>query len=311
MKFVVIGTGRCGTSFLRDTLNNHPDCYVCSESYWHIALLEKYGTGLAPVENMLADIRAIRFHDGRSTLDANLRLVGGPLPDFLDEIAAAWSGRMGSVRDTCSSIENALLKLSGKTVFGDKTPHYGFHLPELRLLWPNLKVVHVVRDGRPCAISMSKHGGYQLLAALGVDDWTSVSRFADQLLPQPPVTDLDVYLEMWGRQATRIASSIRSLPAATSLTVHYEAMLESPMTFFGRVAAFLELGNAPMWLDASSAGVTQPAGRLEGLEKLRPGAAAAHALQIFGYDENARPSLTSSPRNLARRVKDAFSRKMS
>jgi hypothetical protein len=255
MKFVVVGSGRCGTSFVRDALNAHPDCYVCSESYWHVALLEKYGMAPAPVESLLADLQAVRFHDGRSTLDANLRLIDTAMPDFVAGIAARHAGGMASVQDVCGDIETALLRMTGKTVFGDKTPHYGFHLAALRQLWPRLKVVHIVREGRLCALSMSRHGGYQLLAALGVDDWTAVSRFADQFQPQALVSDVDVYFAMWARQSARIAAALAALPARVSLTVRYEDMLADPVAFFERVAAFVGLRAVPDWVAASANGV--------------------------------------------------------
>lgn len=283
MRFVIVGTGRCGTTFLRNILSRHPDCFVCSESYWHAVLLAKYGDSPAPASQLLADIESVRFNDGRSTLDANLRLIGTALPEFLGDITESLAGRMVDVKTVCSAIESEILRRTRKTIFADKTPHYGYHLAELRRLSPDLKVVHVVRDGRDCAVSMSQHGGYQLLAGIGVDNWTQVAAVADRLREPPLVTDLGAYLDMWARQATQISAAARTCPEAACLTVHYETMVAQPIRFLRHMVDFLQLRGDPDWLAAAAADVAAPPRPDAAIAAISPSQYALAALAAHGY----------------------------
>jgi hypothetical protein len=245
--------------------------------------LAKYGQSLAPANQLLSDIEAVRFHDGRSTLDANLRLIGAALPDFLGEIAATLAGRMVDVKTICAAIETAILRRTGKIIFADKTPHYGYHLAELCRLWPDLKIVHLLRDGRACAVSMSGHGGYQLLAGLGVDNWTQVAAVADRLIVPPIVTDLGAYLDMWARQVTQITAATRALPAVECLTVRYEFMVAQPGQFLQRLVDFLKLREDKDWLTASAAEVVARPGSRAAAAAISPSRYAAYSLAAHGY----------------------------
>ena len=48
--------------------------------------------------------------------------------------------------------ENA--KAEGKTRWGDKTPYYILHLDTLLEMFPDAQFIHLIRDGRDCALSM-------------------------------------------------------------------------------------------------------------------------------------------------------------
>ena len=107
---------------------------------------------------------------------------------------------------------------------------------------------------------MRLHGGYQLLAALGVDDWTQIAAIAAQLRPVPAVADPSRYLEMWARQVTRMAGAGRMLPAGAYREFRYERMLARPAAFLAELAAFAGLAPDEAWLTASAAEVSAPAG---------------------------------------------------
>jgi len=42
----------------------------------------------------------------------------------------------------------------GKARWGDKTPYYVLHLRTIKEMFPNAQIIHVIRDGRDCALSM-------------------------------------------------------------------------------------------------------------------------------------------------------------
>jgi hypothetical protein len=62
-----------------------------------------------------------------------------------------------SIRDYADLIDAIFMvyaESKGKRRWGDKTPGYGYHLELLDRLFPNSRIVHLVRDGRDIAISL-------------------------------------------------------------------------------------------------------------------------------------------------------------
>ena len=58
-----------------------------------------------------------------------------------------------SLADTLGGFFSAYAASEGKQRWGDKTPHYVFILDQLREIWPDMRVIHVIRDGRDVAAS--------------------------------------------------------------------------------------------------------------------------------------------------------------
>lgn len=259
MKFVIVGTGRCGTTFLRDLLNRHPDCFVCRESYWHVPLLQKYGDSIITLQEFADGLFGTTFPDGRSIAEFNLELIGSDrkiLLDFLQSVGGTEAG----LRRWLAAVEAFFLDATGKTVFGDKTPHYGYHLRALRVLWPDLKVIHIHRDGRDTAVSMSRHPGFQLSAQVGVDDWSVLAPVGHILKPVKPIgEDPRAYLELWARQIERIAENLAGLPSEATLEVRYSDLLNQPQSEMQRVARFLDLPADASWLAGCAKEVERPA----------------------------------------------------
>jgi hypothetical protein len=75
--------------------------------------------------------------------------------------AAAWRARCPDL--SLQGVFEGLCRLHGGApeggVWGDKSPGYVAHLPLLWALWPEARVVHIVRDCRDYALSMQKAWG--------------------------------------------------------------------------------------------------------------------------------------------------------
>jgi len=136
--FFVVGHGRSGTTWLEQTLDSHPEV-LCS------------GTGMFFGRDM-------GLFEGRKTLysalanSEGLRTWHGMQPNY-------WSDHdfdedlPGMVRAVADGVMYSRLTESGKKVVGDRTPHHVSYLQELYALYPEAKVVHIIRDGRDVAIS--------------------------------------------------------------------------------------------------------------------------------------------------------------
>jgi hypothetical protein len=143
--FFIVGAQRSGTTMLRLMLNEHSRLCVPFESVFVPAFFrreQEYGDLSDPevVARMLDDIVA----------DHWVR-IGGLVPDpqrVLDQEPRSYSALV-------NAIFMAYARLQGKERWGDKTPGYVTDLDLLNELWPDCRVVHLVRDGRDVALSLA------------------------------------------------------------------------------------------------------------------------------------------------------------
>jgi hypothetical protein len=248
MKFVIVGTGRCGTTLLHDMLNLHSQVYVVDESFYHVFLQSKWGLGSAPTHALLADLVRVRFHDGASPLELLLNAEGASLSEFIAKVGSLATPET-TVGRLIEVIETEILRVTRKRVLGDKTPHYGLHLRELRQLFPALKVIHMVRNQEATALSMSKHSGFQAQAGFGVDDYASIAQLGGLLrIEHPPIEDIQVYRGMWSRLIGRIRREVSNLPPSDSVEISYDELVSNTSLTMKLIADFLGLKCSATWL---------------------------------------------------------------
>ncbi len=136
--FFVVGHGRSGTTWLERTLNTHPEV-LCKGSGMFFG-------------------RSIGLFEGRKTLYAtlassdDLQIWHGMRPNY-------WSERSfeqdlpGYVKALTDHVLGTELERSGKKIVGDRTPHHVSFLEEIHELYPDSKIIHIIRDGRDVAVS--------------------------------------------------------------------------------------------------------------------------------------------------------------
>jgi hypothetical protein len=154
----------------------------------------------------------------------------------------------------------------------------------LRRHFPQARFVHIVRDGRDTAISMSKHYGFrvalqaaQMTEILGVDPYESADRtwvgdLPDDLvryLPEqfdaaafrddPPALPLCGHY--WSGELRSGLAELAGLPEDRLLTLHYEDLLADPLTTLDRFFRFLLCGDDPGDLRPFAAEVRAPRSR--------------------------------------------------
>lgn len=173
--------------------------------------------------------------------------------------------------------------------------------------FPGARFVHLVRDGRDCAISMSRHFGFrmvfvalQLTEILGVDPFESSDRtwaadIPDELFPFLPehfdgeafrryTPPLPLCGHFWSGEIRAGLEALSTLSADRVLTLRYEDFLATPRDAITRLATFLLPDGADEeWTDRAAASVRAgrsmwtalPAEeRLQVEEACRPGFAA-------------------------------------
>ncbi|SHH86249.1 sulfotransferase family protein [Cognatishimia maritima] len=237
MEFCVVGTGRCGSKLLRSMFNYHPDLFVFNETHWFAKLHEWFGTAQAAPSAMLDVIQRSRHVDGSTIteVDSARFLTEMNLPDRLPPA------------DFCDALGRYFARQHGKTLWADKTPDYGYMASTLQIHWPKCKVIHLIRDGAAVAQSMSKHPGYQALAALGQRFWCPLSLdFPGIDAPDTP-PDMARYSELWHDRLTRIRNEATRLSPGSYLEVRHEDILASPQDNLDKVARFTGLRSPSEW----------------------------------------------------------------
>jgi hypothetical protein len=145
--FFLVGEMRSGTSWLRRTLSAHPEVVCGHEAsffgrhYDH----EEITVYPGPVSSFT---RALAISD-------ELRIWHGlPWNQWTDDFEE-------DVRNlTRLSIDYFLSKevaRTGKRVVGDKSPQHTENLDEIHEIYPDARIIHVVRDGRDVAVSAIHH----------------------------------------------------------------------------------------------------------------------------------------------------------
>lgn len=141
----VVGCGRSGTSMILNILNRYSSIAIPSESHFLIAYMKKY--------------------DNYETLEDDLvleRLLRDILNEpFVKEFDAKFNieSLVKCVRPrTYAGVVRAIYKTfqlqHGKSRWGDKTPWYVLNINDILRLFPDAQFVHIIRDGRDCALSL-------------------------------------------------------------------------------------------------------------------------------------------------------------
>ena len=205
--FFIVGSGRCGSTLLRAMLEAHPDVHVPPES------------GLATL------VHEYRRYS-RLPWNVVLRIVLGPLG--YDRNWDSWELEPGPlIRElrelpaearTIATVIDALYRAHARTHkpaatrWGDKTPPHTSEIAALQAVFPDLQVVHMLRDGR--------------------DVVQSFMRVSEAGLPY--------FARAWLR-AVRAAQAFGARHPAQYLEVRYEDLVREPDPVIRRVAAFLNL----------------------------------------------------------------------
>jgi hypothetical protein len=297
----VVTTGRTGSTLLSVMLRSHPDILSLSE-VWSVMASRALTGGpldgrafghrlsrLSPVLRAMfrAGIRAgeILYEPGRHgglALEEVPPLAIVPLP-FLDEQPLAlWS----ALRAALEERGPAPLQDHWRFLFDDLTRRFGrrqwversgdslaFAGPLARM-FPDARFIHLYRDGRDVALSMSAHSDFRskvsyaaALHRFGIDlcqgaHAYGVARFhlwVEQavawFVPVRHLTDAAVSPEdcadYWHRSIDAGLAMLGALPAERVMPLSYEGLMLNPREELRRLMAFLGADAPSAWLEAA------------------------------------------------------------
>jgi hypothetical protein len=212
----VVGCPRSGTTLLQRLLDAHPELAVINETLW-ITREDERRNGVTEeglvtpelISRLLEYPRFRRLDIPREDLEY-LLATQAPFtyPRFVTGIFDLYGRRRGKRR------------------VGDKSPGYVRELAKLHALWPEAKVVHLIRDGRDIWLSVA---GWKKAAR-------SVGQFATWM--QDPVATT----ALWWERSVRLGREAGALLGpALYHEVRYETLVADPARVCAELCTFLEL----------------------------------------------------------------------
>lgn len=148
----IVGTGRCGTTILARVLNAHSKICVPHE----LQIILGIGNGDRLYEKFVSgEMGKYRAADFVSLIEARCPYQFEKFFDFrkhFDELEYPQS----DLRGLLTELFDHICFTYRKEVFIEQTPWYGQKLDILKKLFPDMKVIHIFRDGRDVAMSFSR-----------------------------------------------------------------------------------------------------------------------------------------------------------
>ena len=138
----VVGVGRSGTTLLRLMLDAHPELAIPPESHFIPQLIQATAHRQLTAEEAVEVIASVRQWGDFGFTRAELVDRLAPLEPL--HAAAATRGFFDGYAER-----------HGKRRWGDKTPIYVEHIPEIAATLEEARFIHLIRDGRDVALSRS------------------------------------------------------------------------------------------------------------------------------------------------------------
>jgi hypothetical protein len=210
----LVGCLRSGTTLLQRIVEAHPQIAVISETQWVPRWYERR-VGLTA--------------DGMVTPELGRRLVAHPRfarlqldPEVIEGLVR--ESRPKHYAQFASEVFDLHGQVKRKPLVGEKSPGYVRHLSTLYGLWPETKVVHLIRDGRDVALS--------------VLDWSKGERTAGRFptWAEDPVTTIALWWE-WHVRLGREAGA--PLGPERYHELRYESLVADPDAECAKLCAFL------------------------------------------------------------------------
>jgi hypothetical protein len=148
----IVGMNGSGTTMMLDHLGHHPDLFGFKlETY----ILPHYLLNESRYGNLALDKNYIElWNEMRSEYPFRQVNKGKPV-----ELPPDWAAARRNAAGVFDRIMREFARREGKERWCEKTPMYALHIETLARAFPNARFIHMVRDGRDCAVSNHRRWG--------------------------------------------------------------------------------------------------------------------------------------------------------
>ncbi len=241
--FFILGRGRSGTTWLRTLLNSHPEILCWGEGRFFERSFKREDFEQLQLENIPSSslYRAIlESRYLRSWIDRSVWARGEEADKHLTNL-------------TRLAIDYFLaeqLSKTNKKIVGDKTPFVSAEvIEEISTIYPEARVIHIIRDGRDVAVSLIHHmwnyakneGG---IYDLEPEELEKRSAYRKGTLV-PPTESLFTKERLiriatdWSTEVGKVTEDGPALLGDNYTEVRYESLLETPVEEVRRLLEFL------------------------------------------------------------------------
>lgn len=214
----IVGCARSGTTLLQRIINAHSQIAITPESHWICRLFEQH-RGLTPEGVVTPELIPLLLQDLNPRF-ASLNIGSQELLRLLE------GDHVVHYESFVSSIFDLYGKAKGKELVGNKTPGFVRKIDTLQRLWPQARIVHLIRDGRDVCLSMIGRP-LQHLHRGTLNTWA-----------HDPVTTAGLWWE-WSVNLGRQAGN--SLGRGLYYEMRYESLVTQPAEECRALCAFLGL----------------------------------------------------------------------
>ncbi len=242
----IVGNSRSGTTMMLRIFNNHPELMVLNELHFFEQLWAPEDKG-KPISNEKAIELASRLmltqRVGYMTHDQNYEQFTGEATILVDEIP----GDDLYAEDVFNHFVKREVELNDKSIVCEKTPQNVFYLKEIFELYPNAKVINMVRDPRAILLSQKNKWNRRKLGG----HYMTRKEALRLRINYHPIT----LSKLWN-SAIQAASKFKS--DARVISVRFEDLLETPEYVLKRICNHIEVNFDPNMLN-----ITQESSSLE------------------------------------------------
>lgn len=280
---IIVGTGRCGSTMISNLLREHPDVLSLSEfftllegprfsedivdasQFW--AILSTPGQRLTGMLRYGLIFKEFLYPVGSAARFTPETGVPPVLLVTLPHLTADYEAVFDEMQQVVSHFPPDQIEQQYARLFAWMKQRFGRRvsversgvsiplLPSLLRLFPEAKFVHIIRDGRECAMSMSRHMGFRLAALTSLQEIGSdrtvlegTQANADGTQSQAPdlakamrgELPIEIFGQFWSNMLIMGTHYLAKLPEERVLTITYEQFREQPQQSAERLITFID-----------------------------------------------------------------------
>ena len=318
---VIVSTGRCGSTLLSQLLREHNDVLSISEfwpnrlnlpelfsstplsgtAYWRLLSVpmaeDIYRIAL---DGRISQVPKRTLHEQNYMRRIALPSLAADYDSLFLEVERFVLGRgVASPAEHVKAMFGFIAEHLGKRVWVERTGASIEYLPLWRTMWPDMRVVHMYRDGRNVALSMSKHHAFRLMVMRKEADPESSWLHIRPL----PTAELDVdafysrniplsaFGKLWNRMVCEGVEQLRGVPGEQQHWLRYEDLLDDPEQTLTKLLAFVDPDlEASTWAKRCAASLHLPRNDCRSTDpsvRIELQIACREGLRVLGYEEGA------------------------